>query len=129
MIGINNQVATYGVKVNELGRVAEDYRVQNSILENKVASESSLRIIEQKSKALGFESTKKVEYITWSVQDAEAKELNGQNLSTQTALNNGDFMRWILVPGITLTVVSLLLIYRRRKKLKIKRLLVNTESS
>ncbi len=58
-----NRLSTYGEKIQELKNAQARLELENQILENKIAAESSLNSIEKKAVALGFDSVKNYQYL------------------------------------------------------------------
>ncbi|MEK7543822.1 MAG: hypothetical protein AAB557_03075 [Patescibacteria group bacterium] len=64
---VTNELAGFGKKVSQIDRSIDTLQEENQLLQEKVASLSSLLTIEDKSKALGFISSPPV--ITIGAQD------------------------------------------------------------
>lgn len=58
-----NRLSTYGERISKLEQAKKSLVLENQILENQIAKESSLKSIDAQSKALGFFRVGKVEYI------------------------------------------------------------------
>lgn len=61
-----NRLATYGVQISELERSKDRLKLENQILENKIAEKSSLLIIEAMAKKYGYSKAQNVEYLKLS---------------------------------------------------------------
>ena len=62
-IWASNTVVTYGGKFESLSRVSKILLVENQILENKIAKDTSLISIASKSATLGFSKSESIQYI------------------------------------------------------------------
>lgn len=58
-----NRLSTYGTKIEQLQEAEVNLKLENQILENQIAQNSSLAQIEERSSLLGFGNTKNLEYI------------------------------------------------------------------
>ncbi len=58
-----NRLATYGDRINNLEQAKASLRMENQILENKIADKSSLNKVAKTSTHLGFQKVKNVEYL------------------------------------------------------------------
>lgn len=58
-----NQYATYGTKVEQLYSLRDKLKLENQILENQIAAQTSMESIEKKAKSLGFSEINQVEYL------------------------------------------------------------------
>jgi len=65
-IWIGNQLSVYGNKIAELKQAKANLTLENQILENTIAQNSSLSYIEKKAQEFGFENIKNLEYIKFS---------------------------------------------------------------
>lgn len=61
-----NRLATYGVQISELERSKDRLKLENQILENKIAEKSSLTIIGSMAKKYGYTKVKNIEYFKLS---------------------------------------------------------------
>lgn len=61
-----NRLSALGEKITEFEVSAQKLKLENKILRNQVAQKSSLNQLENLSLALGFRSSKKVEYFKTS---------------------------------------------------------------
>lgn len=57
-----NRLSTYGYKIKQLQEAQANLEMENQILENQIAQESSLLKVESKAILLGFKNIKKLEY-------------------------------------------------------------------
>lgn len=62
-IWANNTLASYGAKLEEIAMLENQIRLDNQVIEVKIAQISSLTHIASKSAELGFTPITKVEYI------------------------------------------------------------------
>lgn len=62
-IWMTNRLSTYGSKIQEINDLKSQLTLENSLLENEIAQDSSLSVIEVKANSLGFESIKNIDYI------------------------------------------------------------------
>lgn len=62
-IWVMNRLSTYGEKIGEIEHAIESLRLENQILENKVAQKSSLYQLKKYGANLGLDKIKKIEYI------------------------------------------------------------------
>ncbi len=62
-IWVNNTMAEFGKKLNDITSSEQSLRLENQILENQIAKESSLSNIASESAILGFSRPKDVQYI------------------------------------------------------------------
>lgn len=58
-----NRLATYGNKIQEIKQAKAQLELENQVLENLVAENSSLISLEEKAAHWGFDSAKNWEYI------------------------------------------------------------------
>lgn len=58
-----NRLSTYGYKIQQMKQLKSEISLQNQLLENEIAQDSSLSIIEAKANKLGFDTIKNIEYI------------------------------------------------------------------
>lgn len=62
-IWASNTAIAYGEKYEKLSVMEKNFKMENQILENDIANNSSLKTIASKSAELGFSSKVSVEYI------------------------------------------------------------------
>lgn len=62
-IWVSNITVTFGEKFESLQSLRKNLILENQILENKIAKESSLSSIASSSASLGFSKTNDIEYI------------------------------------------------------------------
>lgn len=62
-IWVMNRLSTYGEQIAKLEYASSTIKTENRLLENKIAEKSSLKEIYEKSTALGFNSTRKIQYL------------------------------------------------------------------
>lgn len=62
-IWANNTVVAYGDKYEKLNALENNLKMENQILENEIAKNSSLGVIASKSAQLGFSSHQSIKYI------------------------------------------------------------------
>ena len=62
-IWASNTVSAYGEKYEKLAILEKNLKMENQILENNIAKESSLSSIASKSAQLGFSSYESIQYI------------------------------------------------------------------
>ncbi len=62
-IWVVNRLATFGSQINKLEKNKSALTLQNQILKNQIAQDSSLKVIETKARVLGFEPIKNIQYI------------------------------------------------------------------
>lgn len=62
-IWANNNVVTYGEKLQQLSSLSKSLSTENQILENEIAKQESLNKIASKSGELGFSSPESIQYI------------------------------------------------------------------
>ncbi|TSC87738.1 MAG: Uncharacterized protein G01um10147_424 [Microgenomates group bacterium Gr01-1014_7] len=62
-IWVSNTVVVYGEKFEELAALQTNLVMENQILENEIAKDSSLFNISSKSAQLGFSSQQSIKYI------------------------------------------------------------------
>lgn len=62
-IWVVNRLATYGGQINQLEKSKSALMLQNQILKNQIAQNSSLKVLETKAHNLGFEPIKNIQYI------------------------------------------------------------------
>ena len=60
---LNNAVATYGEQIATFDRASRDLEIQNMILGNRIANNSSFVHIESTARGLGFKPVQNVVYI------------------------------------------------------------------
>lgn len=58
-----NRLSTYGDKIQSLKESQARLELENQVLENTIAQESSLHVIEKRAAALGFGSIKSYQYL------------------------------------------------------------------
>lgn len=59
----SNTVVTYGERFESLSKLSKDLQMENQVLENEIAKNSSLISIASKSAQLGFLKTESIQYI------------------------------------------------------------------
>lgn len=62
-IWASNTLVTYGDKLESLLRISKSVDLENKILENEIAKNSSLTGIASKSASLGFSKAESIQYI------------------------------------------------------------------
>lgn len=62
-IWASNTAIAYGEKYEKLSNLEKNLKIQNQILENEIASSSSLKMIATKSAQLGFSVAVSIQYI------------------------------------------------------------------
>lgn len=62
-IWASNTVIAYGDKFEKLSNLEKSLSMENQILENEIAKNSSLKVIASKSAELGFSSSISIQYI------------------------------------------------------------------
>lgn len=62
-IWTNNTAVTFGEKFNQLSRLQDTLKMENQMLENEIARESSLEVVASKSAELGFSRVESIKYI------------------------------------------------------------------
>lgn len=62
-IWINHAVIVYGEKYEKLSALEKNLKMENQILENEIAKDSSLGTVATKSAELGFSTTQSIQYI------------------------------------------------------------------
>lgn len=62
-IWANNNVITYGEKLQKLSSLSKSLNMENQILENEIAKQESLNKIASHSAELGFSSPESIQYI------------------------------------------------------------------
>ena len=62
-IWTNNTAITFGEKFEQLSKLAQTLKMENQILRNEIARESSLEVVASKSAKLGFSKTESIQYI------------------------------------------------------------------
>lgn len=62
-IWANNAVIAYGEKYEKLAALEKNLRMENQILENEIAKNSSLGTVATKSAELGFSQSESIQYI------------------------------------------------------------------
>lgn len=72
-IWIVNRLSTYGDKIQELKVAESKLELENQIIANSVAKDSSMIALEKKANELGFSSINQVEYIKISDKLASAE--------------------------------------------------------
>ena len=63
VVWANNTVVTYGERLDKVNSLQQVLKMENQILENEIAKQSSLSNIASQSALLGFSKTEKLEYI------------------------------------------------------------------
>lgn len=58
-----NRLATLGQQLSSLDQAKASLTLENQVLENKIAQDSSLQKIESESKDLGLQPTKNIQYL------------------------------------------------------------------
>lgn len=58
-----NRLSTYGDKIQGLKEAQARVELENQVLENVIAEESSLNVLEKRATLLGFESVKTFQYL------------------------------------------------------------------
>lgn len=62
-IWTNNTAVTFGEKFNQLSKLQDTLKMENQMLENEIARESSLEVVASKSAELGFFRAESIKYI------------------------------------------------------------------
>jgi hypothetical protein len=62
-IWASNTVVAFGEKYEKLSTIEKNLKIENLILENEIASNSSLKTIASKSAELGFSKLQSIQYI------------------------------------------------------------------
>lgn len=62
-IWVSNRLSTFGEKINGLESTKYLLHLENDYIKNQIAQKKSLKLNQKKSKSLGFDKHKKVEYI------------------------------------------------------------------
>lgn len=62
-IWTSNTEVTFGEKFEQLSKLSQSLQMENQILRNEIARESSLEVIASKSAQLGFSKTESIQYI------------------------------------------------------------------
>lgn len=62
-IWIVNRLSTYGAQISKIETASANLRIENQVLKNKLDLQSSINVIEEKAKEMGFEKIKKVNAI------------------------------------------------------------------
>lgn len=62
-IWASNTVVTYGERLESLSKLSKNMQIENQVLENEIAKNSSLTSIASKSAQLGFLKTESIQYI------------------------------------------------------------------
>lgn len=62
-IWVSNNVIAYGEKYEKLSVLEKNLKMENQILENKIAENSSLKIIASKGAELGLSRSEGIQYI------------------------------------------------------------------
>lgn len=62
-IWVSNTVVVYGEKFEKLASLEKNLLMENQILENEIAKDSSLNNISSKSAQLGFSTLQSIQYI------------------------------------------------------------------
>lgn len=63
VIWANNTVIAYGDKFEKLSNLEKSLEMENQILENEIANNSSLKVISSKSAELGFSISQGIQYV------------------------------------------------------------------
>lgn len=58
-----NRLATYGEQITRLERTKQALVMENQVLENEIATKTSLKDVYEQSKNLGYEKIGKIEYL------------------------------------------------------------------
>lgn len=62
-IWASNTVIAYGEKLENLTLLEKNLKIENQLLENEIAKNSSLQVVASKSSQLGFTPVKSIQYI------------------------------------------------------------------
>lgn len=62
-IWVSNTAITYGEKYEKLSDLEKNLKMENQILENEIAKDSSLKAIASKGAELGFSPSSSIQYI------------------------------------------------------------------
>ena len=62
-IWASNTVIAYGEKLEDLTLLEKNLKIENQLLENEIAKNSSLQVVASQSSQLGFTLTKSIQYI------------------------------------------------------------------
>lgn len=62
-IWTSNAVIVYGERYEKLQALEKNLRMENQILENEIAKDSSLNVVASKSAELGFYNNQSIQYI------------------------------------------------------------------
>ncbi|MDP3733487.1 MAG: hypothetical protein Q8Q91_02985 [Candidatus Daviesbacteria bacterium] len=62
-IWVNNTAVSYGARLESIGKLKSTLEMENTFLENEMASELSLTNIATKSSKLGFSKIESIQYI------------------------------------------------------------------
>lgn len=62
-IWVANRLSTFGEKINGLESTKYSLALENDYLKNQIAQKKSLTLNEKKSKSLGFDKMKNIQYI------------------------------------------------------------------
>ncbi len=62
-IWVSNRVSTFGEKINGLESTRYSLQLENDYIKNQIAQKKSLKLNQKKSTNLGFEKSKKFEYM------------------------------------------------------------------
>ena len=62
-IWVSNTLVTYGEKFEKLSQLQESLKTENQILENEIATKTSLTTLATKSAELGFSKLESIQYI------------------------------------------------------------------
>ncbi|OGE36979.1 hypothetical protein A3B45_00100 [Candidatus Daviesbacteria bacterium RIFCSPLOWO2_01_FULL_39_12] len=62
-IWIQNNMVLYGGKLEKISKLEESLEMENQLLENQIATQSSLTSLASKSAELGFSKVEKIQYI------------------------------------------------------------------
>lgn len=62
-----NRLSTFGKKIQQLKEIQANLHLENQVLENELAQNTSLLIVEEKAASLGFEPIKNITYYQPSI--------------------------------------------------------------
>lgn len=62
-IWTNNTAVTFGEKFEQLSKLQQTLKMENQMLVNEIARESSLEVVASKSAELGFSKAESIQYI------------------------------------------------------------------
>ena len=62
-IWVENNLVLYGEKIERMSQMETVLKIENQILENEIATQSSLQNLASKSAELGFSKPEKIQYI------------------------------------------------------------------